>query len=181
VESQKRRRSREIMPADGRKPAERNERGFRHVPAYRRAALRRVNTAYLAPTGVAKSKDCCRLSNAATSLPRLTMFLACAATSRRDVPRSWRLPRLQRDSRERSRSPLADLGHILTTRDSSSLRRFGLGTHVRNGSKSRSRCRSAPRPFCPRDRTSSGRPAMSASCPIADLSGTSVAQAHDVV
>src|SRR5271169_397530 len=30
----------------------------------------------------------------------------CAATSRRDVP-PWRLPRLQRDSRERPRSPLA--------------------------------------------------------------------------
>jgi hypothetical protein len=79
-----------------------------------------VSAAYLSPTGVAKSKDCCRLSNAAAPLPRFTMFLAgtvarpCAATSRRDVPRSWRLPRLQKDSRERPRSPLADLGHILS-------------------------------------------------------------------
>jgi hypothetical protein len=68
--------SREIMPADGLNPADRDERGFRHVPAYRRATLRRVDTAYLAPTGVAKSKDCCRLSNAATSLPRFTMLHA---------------------------------------------------------------------------------------------------------
>jgi hypothetical protein len=36
--------SREIMPADGSNPAQRNERGFRHVPAYRRAAFRRVGS-----------------------------------------------------------------------------------------------------------------------------------------
>src|ERR1700676_5072799 len=46
------------------------------------------SAAYLSPTGVAKSKDCCHLSNAAAPLPRFTKFLAgtaarpCAATSR---------------------------------------------------------------------------------------------------
>jgi hypothetical protein len=37
--------SREIMPADGSSnPAQRNERGLRHVPALRRATLRRVSS-----------------------------------------------------------------------------------------------------------------------------------------
>jgi hypothetical protein len=36
-------RPREIMPADGSNPAQR-ERGFRHVPAFRRATLKRVGS-----------------------------------------------------------------------------------------------------------------------------------------
>ena len=42
VESQKAAVSREIMPADGSNPAQRNGRGFRHVPAYDRQTSRQL-------------------------------------------------------------------------------------------------------------------------------------------
>jgi hypothetical protein len=45
VESQKETAiSREIRPADGSNPAQHNEQGLRHVPALRRATLRRVDS-----------------------------------------------------------------------------------------------------------------------------------------
>jgi hypothetical protein len=88
-------------PPNGGRPSDESAQLISHQRAWQRVRI------------ADKSKDCCHLSNAAAPLPRFTMFLAgtaarpCAATSRRDVPRSWRLPRLQRDSRERPRSPLA--------------------------------------------------------------------------
>ncbi len=56
--------SREIMPADASSPAQRNERGFRHVPP-KGGRPSDESAAYLSPTGVAKSKGWCHFSNAA--------------------------------------------------------------------------------------------------------------------
>jgi hypothetical protein len=54
--------SREITPADGSNPAQRMNGDFGTSPL---ATAKLMQTAYLSPTGVAKSKDCCHLSNAA--------------------------------------------------------------------------------------------------------------------
>src|SRR6266404_7885392 len=108
VESQKRRQSpkRSCLPTAATLPSAMNGDFGTSPPNGGRPSDE--SATYLSPTGMANSKDCCHLSYAAAPLPRFTMFLAgtaarpCAATSRRDVPRSWR-----------PRSPLADLGHIL--------------------------------------------------------------------
>jgi hypothetical protein len=105
--------SRENVPADGSNPAQCNEAGISAHPHLRPSDQ---SAAYLSPTEVAKSKVRCHLSNAAAPSLRCTIFWArpldfiCAATSRRDVPRSWRSRRLQRDIRERPRSLLVGLG-----------------------------------------------------------------------
>ena len=54
--------SREIMPADGSNPAQRMNGDFGTSPL---TTVRLESTAYLSPTGAAKSKVCCHLSNAA--------------------------------------------------------------------------------------------------------------------
>ena len=105
------------------------------------ATLRRVGTGYLSPTGVAKSKDCCQFSNAEAPIASVhdvsgsRSTFNCAATRRRDVPLGVRsdfkgIP--VNDPGARSRAWVT-----LAARDCSSPMRFGLGTHVRNGSKLR--------------------------------------------
>jgi hypothetical protein len=117
VESQKRRHSpeRSCLPTAATLPSEGT--GISARPRLRPSD---EPTAYLSLTGVAKGKDDCHLS-----MPQLLCFgerfsgrparlptaaRTCAAISRRGARRTWHLPRLQRDTRERPRSPLAGLG-----------------------------------------------------------------------
>jgi len=62
--------SRENVPADSSNPSQRHEAGISARPRLR---LSDQSAAYLSPTGVAKSKDCCHLSNAAAPPLRWTI------------------------------------------------------------------------------------------------------------